>query len=221
MKEKGFTLIEILIAVVILGIVLTTVYTSYTGTFRIIGETKSDAELYGMARAALERMTRDMEAVSPWKGALSFSAKPYTLKDRDFIKLTFRSAAHVAFGKKEPPAGIAVIEYFIEEKEDEEAEKEGFSLYRSDSLSLDLRKDEPLPPGFLLCNRVETMTCRFYDEKGKEYDTWDSEGSNEKQKNKAPAIVEIHLFLVNEKDREHPYPFMTKVNLPFGQSAAR
>jgi len=216
-REKGFTLIEILIAVFILGIVLTTVYASYTGTFRIIGETKSDAELYGMARVALERMTQDMESVSPWKGALSFSAKPYALKNRDFTGLTFRSAAHVAFGKKEPPAGIAVIEYFVEE----EAEKEGFSLYRSDSLSRDLRKDAPLPPGFLLCDRVETLTCRFYDEKGKEYDKWDSEGSDEKQKNKAPAIVEIRLFLVNEKDREHPYPFMTKVNLPLRQAAAR
>ena len=221
MREKGFTLIEILIAVLILGIVLTTVYASYTGTFRIIGETKSDAELYGMARVALERMTRDMESVSPWKGSFSFSAKTYALKDRDFTGLIFRSAAHVAFGKKEPPAGIAVIEYFIEEKEDEEAEKEGFSLYRSDSLSRDLRKDEPLPPGFLLCDRVENFTCRFYDDKGKEYDSWDSEGGDEKQKNKAPAIVEIRLFLVNEKDREHPYPFMTKVNLPFRQAAAR
>lgn len=219
MREKGFTLIEILIAVVILGIVLTTVYASYTGTFRIIGETKSDAELYGMARVALERMTRDLEAVSPWKGALSFSAKPYALKDRDFTGLIFRSAAHVAFGKKEPPGGIAVIEYFIEEEK--EGEKEGFSLYRSDSLSRDLRKDETLPPGFLLSDRIETLTYRFYDEKGKEYDTWDSEGSDEKQKNKAPAIVEIRLFLVNEKDREHPYPFMTKVNLPLRQAAAR
>jgi prepilin-type N-terminal cleavage/methylation domain-containing protein len=42
-RNKGFTLIEILLAIFILGIVLSTVYVSYTGTFRIIRETEYDA----------------------------------------------------------------------------------------------------------------------------------------------------------------------------------
>ena len=213
MRAKGFTLIEILIAVFILGIVLSTVYASYTGTFRTIRATETDAELYGMARTVLERMTRDLEATAPWKGAFTFSARPYYLGDREFTRLTFRSTAHIAFGEKEEPAGIAVIEYGVEEG----TEKEGYALSRSDSLHRDPGKEEAPTGGFLLCDRVETLTYRFFDSAGKEYETWDN-GQDEAQKKKAPAMVEIHLGLVNEKDREHPFPFMTRVRLPLSQA---
>ena len=212
-RPKGFTLIEILIAVFILGIVLSTVYASYTGTFRIIRETETDAELYGMARTVLERMTRDLEAAAPWKGAFTFLAKPYSLGNREFTRLTFRSSAHVAFGEKEPPGGIAVIEYGVEEG----MEKEGYTLLRSDSLRRDPGKEEAPAGGFLLCDRIETLAYRFYDGTGKEYETWDAGGDDEAQKKKAPAIVEIRLGMVNEKDREHPYPFTTRVRLPHNQ----
>lgn len=210
MREKGFTLIEILLAVLILGIVMTTVYASYTGTFRIIAETKKDAELYGMARAALDRMARDLEAVSPWKGAFPFVAKPYSLLDQNFTGMIFRSAAHVAFGMEEQSGGVAVIEYIVEE----EKEGEGFALYRSDSLSRDLKEDEPPPQKYLLCDRIAGLTYLFYDDKGKEYDAWDSDGGEEKQRKKAPTIVEIRMSLVNARNPDSPYPFMTRVYLP-------
>ncbi len=209
MRAKGFTLIEILIAVFILGIVLSTVYASYTGTFRIIRATETDAELYGMARTVLERMTRDLEATATWKGAFTFAARPYYLGDREFTRLIFRSTAHIASGEREEPAGIAVIEYGVEEG----TEKEGYALSRSDSLYRDPEKEAAPAGGFLLCDRVETLTYRFFDSAGKEYETWDN-GDNEAQKKKAPMMVEIRLGLVNEKDREHPFPFMTRVRLP-------
>jgi len=212
-KSKGFTLIEILLAVLILGIVLTTVYASYTGTFRIIQETQTDAELYGMARTALERMTRDLEGAAPWKGALTFQAKSYSLGRMEFTRLTFRSAAHVAFGEKEAEAGIAVIGYEIEEGTD----KEGYVLMRSDSLRRDPAKEETSTGGYVVCDRIETLTYRFFDASGKEYDSWDADGPDEAQKKKAPAMVEINLGLVNEKDRENPHPFMTRVRLPLNQ----
>jgi general secretion pathway protein J len=211
-RNNGFTLIEILIAVLILGVVLSTVYASYTGTFRIIRDTETDAELYGMARTVLERMTRDLEAAAPWKGAFTFQAKPYSLGNREFTRLTFRSAAHVAFGDKEAAAGIAVIGYAVEEG----SEKEGYTLIRSDSLRRDPVKEETAG-GFLLCERIETLTYRFYDAAGKDYETWDAGGDVEAQKKRAPAMVEIRLGLVNEKDREHPHPFMTRVRLPLNQ----
>ncbi len=142
MKNRGFTLIEILIAVLILGIVLSTVYASYTGTFRIIRETQYDTEVYGMARSALDRMARDLQSAALWRGAFTFVTKPYTLGNREFMRLTFRSAAHVAFSDKEAMDGIALIEYGVEEGTD----KEGYVLTRSDSLYRDPGKEQS-PPG--------------------------------------------------------------------------
>jgi general secretion pathway protein J len=213
MKARGFTLIEILIAVFILAIVLSTVYASYTGTFRTIRATETDAEVYGMARTVLERMTRDLEATASWKGAFTFTARPYNLGNREFTRLIFRSTAHIAFGEQEESAGFAVIEYGVEEG----TEKEGYTLSRSDSLYRDPGKEDAPTGGFLLCDRVETLTYLFFDSAGKAYETWDN-GDDEAQKKKAPAMVEIRLGLVNEKDREHPFPFMTRVRLPLAQA---
>ncbi len=211
MKQKGFTLIEILVAVLILGIVLTTVYASYAGAFRMIADTRSDAGIYGMARGALERMTADLESVAPWKGSFSFLAKQSFLQDTDFTSLVFRSAAHVPFGKDEAAGGVAVIEYLVEE-----TDKEGvFALYRSDSVSRDLEKDDHAPPQkYLLCDKLAQLSYLFYDEKGDQHETWDSEAGGERQKKKAPKVVEIRMSLVNEKNPDNPFVFMTRMRLP-------
>lgn len=211
MRNKGFTLIEILIAIFILGIVLSTVYASYTGTFRIIKETEADAEIYGMARTTMDRISRDLQSVAPWRGAFTFTTKSFTLGKREFVRLTFRSAAHVAFNDKEAPGGITVIEYRIEEG----TEKEGYAMVRSDSLFRDPGKEETLPSGFLMCDRIEALTYVFFDATGKDYSSWDSGSEAEAQKKKAPASVQIRLSLVNEANRERPYVFMTRVHLPF------
>jgi general secretion pathway protein J len=214
--EKGFTLIEILLAIFILGIVMSTVYASYTGTFRIIRETQEDAEIYGMARNALDRMVRDLQSAAPWRGAFTFITKANTLGSREFLRLTFRAAAHVAFNDRDVPGGISVIEYRIEEG----TEKEGYVLVRSDDPYRDPGKEEPLPGGYLLSDRIEALTYRFYDEAGKEYETWDSGGQVEAQRKRAPAGILIGLSLVNTADKERPYRFTTRVRIPFNRVEA-
>lgn len=209
-SDKGFTLVEILIAVFILGIVLSTIYASYTGTFRVIRETQNDAESYGMARSALDRLTRDLQSMAPWRGAYTFLTKADTLDGREFQRLTFRAAAHVAFNEREVPGGIAVIEYRLEQG----SENAGHVLVRSDSLTRDPGKEEPLAGGYAVADRVEGVTYRFTDEAGKEYETWDSGGQIAAQRNRAPAGVLIRLSLVNPADKEKPYRFMTMVRVP-------
>jgi general secretion pathway protein J len=214
--EHGFTLIEILIAVLILGIVMSTVYASYTGTFRIIRETEGDAEIYGMARNALDRMVRDLQSAAIWRGTFAFVTNSYTRGDREFVRLTFRSAAHIGFGDQEVPGGITVIDYSVEEG----TEREGYVLSRSDNLYRDPEKEEPVPGGYVLCDRIDTLTYSFTDEAGKEYETWDSSGQVAVQKNKAPTSVLIRLTLVNPANRERPYLFVTRVRIPFNRSEA-
>jgi general secretion pathway protein J len=214
--ERGFTLVEILIAIFILGIVMSTVYASYTGTFRIIRETQGDAEIYGMARNALDRMVRDLQSAARWRGAFTFLTNSVTLGKRDFLRLTFRSAAHVTFSEREVPGGISVIEYRVEEG----TEKEGYVLIRGDNLYRDPGKAEPIPGGYILCDRVDALTYLFYDEAGKEYQSWDSGSQTEAQRNRAPTGVLIRLSIVNAADKERPYRFTTRVRIPFsGQGA--
>ena len=96
-------------------------------------------------------------------------------------------------------------------------EKEGYILTRSDSLYRDPEKEHSPSGGFLLCDRVETLTYTFFDDKGKEYSDWNSEGDVPAQKKRVPAAVLIRLGFVNEADREHPTLFMTRIRLPFNR----
>ncbi len=76
-----------------------------------------------------------------------------------------------------------MIEYSVEEG----TEKEGYTLSRSDSLYRDPGKEEAPAGGFLLCDRVETLTYLFYDETGKEYETWDSGGNDRGAEKEGPG----------------------------------
>jgi len=166
-----------------------------------------------MARNALDRMVRDLQSAAPWRGAFTFITKANSLGSREFLQITFRAAAHVAFNDRDVPGAISVIEYRVEEG----TEKAGYVLVRSDNVYRDPGKEEPLPGGYVLSDRIDTLTYRFFDEAGREYETWDSGGQVEAQRKRVPAGVLISLGLVNTADKERPYRFMTRVRIPFNR----
>lgn len=224
MRGRGFTLIEILLAILILGLVLSTVYAAYTGTFRIIRDAGQEAEIYGMARTTLDRLSRDLQSLSPWRGAFVFRTPVQSLDGQEFTRLVFRSAAHVAFGDGEAPGGIAMIEYRLREGEEGgEGEEAGYTLVRDDSPARDPDREETgeaSAGGYPLCRRVASLTYLFFDEAGRAHERWDAAGNLEEQRKRAPALVEIRLNLVNAADRERPYRFLTRVRLPFNRLEA-
>ena len=211
---KGFTLIEILIAIFILAIVLSTIYAAYTGTFRIIKASEYESDIYTMARTTMERMVKDLEAISTYKGQFELISKPTLLGEKEFPVLSFTSTGHVEFSDKGIPSCTSTISYFVEE----DSEKKVYTLLRDDVLISKPNKQETPKGGFILCERLHSLTYKFYDTAGKEYDTWDSSSDSEGQKNKVPSIVSIHLNLVNPDDQDRPYKFMTKVFLPINKT---
>jgi general secretion pathway protein J len=67
-NKNGFTLIEVLLAVFIFAVVISLIFTAYTGSIRIMNNTDSQADVSRMASIALERMTEDLESIliSTW-----------------------------------------------------------------------------------------------------------------------------------------------------------
>ena len=60
--NKGFTLLEVLLAFFIFSILFITIYSSYSGTFRTIDSTENRMELYRKSAIALERISEDLQA---------------------------------------------------------------------------------------------------------------------------------------------------------------
>lgn len=221
-NSYGFTLLEILIAVFILAIVLSTIFTSYTGTFRIIDETESQADTYGMARIALGRVLEDLESIYFSKTSETLESEGATIqptrfvgedkeiKERSADSLRFLSRAHIVFDEEDKDFEVAEIIYYVRENEDGDS----LVLYRSDTLEFEetLTEDKS---GLVLCDGLFSVNFAYYDMNGKVYDSWDStEGDFV---DRLPAMVSIELSFANRSNLEAPIKFMTGVTLPMAR----
>lgn len=220
-NRLGFTLLEVLIAMFIFAVVISTLYTAYTGTFRNIERTESEADLYQMARIVLERMTEDLESVymvSQKKASegeeevadqpARFVGTSSEVDGRRMDTLRFASKAHIFFNEDEPYAGTAEIVYYVRENSEEVG---GYTLYRSDKANFGQDEEEGTG-GWILCDRLHAIQFIYYDQEGGAYDGWDS--TEERFKDKLPSGVSIVLELANRTDPEATVKFSTGVTLP-------
>jgi len=222
--QSGFTLLEILIAISIFVVVLTTIYTSYTGTFRVIDETESQAETYRMAGIAMERMLEDLESIyiskreeNPETGeetpySFQFVGEDREIKGRCADTLRFISRAHINLSGKKQDAGMTEIGYYVKEND----EGDNFVLYRSDRPVF----EEVFPleeeiGGLVLCERLVLVNFTYYEENGEVRESWDS--TSDALKDKIPKMVSIILEFENSSNPEVPFRFMTSVALPIEQ----
>ena len=218
---SGFTLVEILLALFIFAVVLSLIFTSYTGTFRIIDETEYRADIYRMARITLERMHEDLASTyapqypeSPESEeengeAGEFSGTDAEISGRRADSLRFTSRAHLVFSEEDRPSGTAEIDYYVEESD----EGEGFVLFRRDTPGVGKAGDEETA-GLVLCEKLRSVSFTYYDAEGEAYDNWDSTG--EEFKNSAPLMVSIKLEFADKSNPETPFTFFTSVALPIG-----
>lgn len=208
--QDGFTLIEILLTIFILGLVLSTVWASYSGTLTLVKELEYENDVYKMSRTTMDRIIRDLSSVQPVGGAFKFQAKKDYFGNREFHWLSFSSAAHLDFSEKEIGGGSSMIGYFIEEA----SGGGSFSLRRSDLRDTNASREKIKSQSFLICRNIQSFTFKFYDSSGREYDDWDSTSSRQEKQNKTPSAIKIELSIANVVDKEKPYKFMTKIYLP-------
>jgi general secretion pathway protein J len=223
--NSGFTLLEILISIVIFATLLTTIYASYTGTFRVINDTESHAEIYRTARIAMERMIEDLESVYVQKGSsyarsegdggsiFQFLGEEREIIGRRADTLRFISSAHIDFSGQNPGYGAARIGYYVKESED----GEGFVLYRSDSplfKETDYSYEES--GGLVLCEGLISLAFTYCGQDGRTSESWDS--ASEGLEHKIPKEVLITLEFESTINPEVHIRFMTSVALPMEQT---
>jgi general secretion pathway protein J len=217
---RGFTLIEILLAIFIFSIVLAAIYGSYTGTFRAIDTVESQAAVFRQARIAMARMTEDL-ASSYYSDMITdmekFVGTEQEVRGMRADTLRFISKAHLVFNDQELEAGSAQI--FYEVREDVTGER--LALYRHDTPVL-VAGDGEDGGGLLLCDRLEEVRFYYYDAAGNEQGNWDAASADFMDKaarERIPRMVAIKLSFANDKDPEAPYIFMTSIILPISRES--
>lgn len=213
--DSGFTLIEILIAIFIFAIIVTTIFGSYNSVFTSAEAINQGVKSYEMARNCLNRMIFDLESIHlslpPQYSPPDFNGPPdpyrivgdtNNVQSIAFPKLRFTSTAHVSFGGK-AESGIAEIVYYVQATDDDNC-----LLRRADNLypyqPFEENANDPV-----LCENVKSLTFKYYDREGIECDLWDSDAEDFGYA--TPGAISIKLELTSGTDSLW---FKTMVTLP-------
>lgn len=212
--SPGFTLLEILVAVFILGVVVTTVLASFNMVFSTTGALSASAALLESGKTSLNRIVHDIENVFVLDRpiykppAADGPLDPYRFQGSvdgfggmRVAKLRFTSRAHVPLSPSRRD-GIAEIVYYLQ------ADVAGsLRLKRADHLypypRFEERSTDPV-----LCENVKSLSFEYLDAEGVATDEWDSESS--KFGYATPVMVAVRLEVAEGSDA---YVFQTTVAL--------
>ncbi len=212
MNRAGFTLIEIMLAVLILGIVMAVVIGVVVSTLKAqerIEEITASSEL---GPAMLSQIRRDLEgAFLPQADAPCFAAVDRKASDGDRDRIDFVTVG-MAYGAEEED-GEAFFHSVNEtgyQVLDNPKEPGVGILVRREDLFLD---EEPLKGGRLteMYDRVKSFNLSFWDG-----EKWVPDWANARDGNLLPAAVKIELkLLVKERGDENAVQnYMTTITFP-------
>jgi general secretion pathway protein J len=210
----GFTLMEILLAFLILGIVVTTILASFNAVFSTTHTLEVSGDYHDMAKNCLNRMLIDLQAVyvltPPFYKKPEFDAPPDPYRivgatgqngGTDFASLRFASSAHIDLDRS-GRQGIAEIVYYVHAKPDgQQVLKRGDQLYPYPPF-------EERPGDPVLCRHVKSLAFKYYDAEGEAFESWNSD--SQEYDYATPAAIAIQLEIGNEAES---YAFETTVRL--------
>jgi general secretion pathway protein J len=200
-RAKGFTLMEILLAVFIFGIVMTTLFGSFNAIFGNVSDLSEKTAGLEMVKTCLDRMGEDLTGMYVTHYPLYV---PSEEKEPDlhrvfgemrnagrgsFAFLTFTTSAHLPFHHS-PRKGIARVIYYVQA-----TPEGGYLLKRSDNLypypsvEDDAFAQNTTDP--VLCTDVLSFSLIYLDETATPHESWDSE--SEEFDHATPRAIRIKL----------------------------
>jgi general secretion pathway protein J len=214
-RSGGFTLLEILTAMVILAIVVTLVFGSFNGVFSNANAINAGSDLFEMGSGCLARISNDLQAIHvslyPRYKIPDMDAEPdpyrvfadqESLGGGSFARLRFTSLSHLPLNQ-DPREGIAQIVYYAQQTEDRE-----IILRRSDHL-FPYPEFEENTTDPVMCEKVRTFEMIYYDAEGREYSEWNSDDDDFEYG--TPRSVSIRLVVGTQ---DESFTFSTEIRLP-------
>jgi type II secretion system protein J len=197
--DKGFTLIELMLAILLLAIIMTLIYGIVLSTVEAARRVEEINQASDVGPAMLALILEDLEgAFLPPKEGDSFVGVPRkgSTGDRDRIDFITARMSYGARKEGEDPAFHSVNEVGYQMQENKTDSSVGV-LYRREDFFVD---NEPLRGGHLMevYDRVRHFHLEYYDG-----DKWRQEWSSKQEKNKLPQAVKIELKII-VTDREQP-----------------
>ncbi len=221
LRNKGFTLLEVLLAITVLGVVIAMLTLSLSGTLKVVDGTEQQEEMYHQVQIALRRISEDLGAAVQ-TADVAFVGKQNTMNGERADTLVFTSMAHLVFNPEKQVRGMAIIRYQVKADADDERK---LKLLRSDTLMLPdgedtVDKAEDYP--FLLADNLRSVRFSYYNQEGLELDNWQESVDIDAQTEPLPlpAAVYCTLEFWIDPEQETAQTFSTGVLIPAGAVTA-
>lgn len=219
-STSGMTLLEVMLATLVLAMVVAMVSLSLSGSLQTIDAALDQGGLYRRAEIALSRISEDL-AGAQLVSEFDFIGERGEEGAERSDSLSFVSSSHVYFTPSQGSSGLALIQYRTEPKDDGSPE---LVLYRTDTLLRPLSEEETKEltasedTGLVLCDKLRSVSFTYFDHNGDMQEIWDTEQDSEQNEDppSLPAAVSIRLEFWLDEEEERSIPFSTKVLLPAG-----
>jgi len=212
----GFTLLEIMIAMFIFAIVISTIVITYSSLFGATGTIESNITGSGMAQSCFERLRVDLRSIyvplPPAYQPPGFNEEPDAYGffgetdgggGLDRLRIGFTTLEHVPKDGGDS-LGVAQVWYYLERNENDT-----YLLRRSDNLypfpEFEARNTDPI-----VCDQIQSITLTYIDEEGVSLDTWNSESSDFEYA--TPRAV--HVTLLMGRPDEPPRTYESRIYMP-------
>jgi len=213
----GFTLLEVLVALAILGVLLSSVYSTFFFALRTMKVSREQDDVFQVARVLMERITNDV-TMARFRGPYiaGHSTEAFIGRNgtsdgfaRDRLDLT--TASHIFFHDGRPESDMVEVGYYIDDSYPDRT----FLVRREDPLP-----DENLRHGGtlrILADNVVGLNFRYRERgpqpfervRGQEWeepewhDTWDASKVTPEQC--LPELVEVTLTLRDQDGRNRTF----------------
>jgi len=214
-KNRGFTLVEVMIAAAILALIVTILYGAFAGSIKTMEISSEGGEVFRKARVILNRMTQEIScAYLPYtdkekKEALTDIQYAFVGEDKaeGGLPQDTLSFTSTALPLKGPCRGLKEVGYYLAP----DPETDEPSLLMREDTTPDDRIDDG-GRSHLLAEGIWGLDFTYYDERGREWNRWDS--TSPIFAGRIPQSVKISLFFKDE--RGEPFSLTATAHIPMG-----
>lgn len=213
-SPRGFTLMEIMVAVSITALMGAMIAVSFNTSFNAKEVVEAEAERYRMIRVGMARMAREIgsafvsDRYDPRRFRDSNDRPTNFIGERD--KLLFTTFAHQRLYTDAKESDQAVVEYSLQISTERESRGRQ-DLVRRVNPNVDDRMDRGGSTDVLIEN-VKRVEFEYWDTDRKE---WDDEWDTRRSERKAilPTRVRINVVAADEEGKEVRYSTQTRIML--------
>lgn len=214
MRPRGFTLMEVLVAIGITSLMGATIAMAFSSSINSKEIIEADAERYRMLRTAMNRMCREIGAAFVSDRYDSKRYRDAYDRPTNFIgerdRLLFSSLSHQRLYTDAKESDQMVVEYSVKSSSEKEARGRQ-DLFRRENPVLGERMDRGGAEE-VLYEGIKKLELEYWDSEKKEWDDeWDTR--RPERKSILPTRVRITIVALDENGKEARYSTQTRIML--------